>query len=102
MIREWRDEVRLGMIRLLSRLSRVTGRSPVFGRVKDEGAASEGAMIAAVCSSLELRQARFEVEEASDASAEDGTGLVQVQRPDRRERGLDKESVTRSGALGDR
>lgn len=37
-IREWSDDVRLGMIRLWSPLSRVGGRSPVRGRRLNEGA----------------------------------------------------------------
>jgi hypothetical protein len=37
-ILEWRDDVRLGMIRLWSALSRVGGRSPVRGRRLSEGA----------------------------------------------------------------
>ena len=46
-MREWRDDVRLGMTRLLSPWSRVPGRpSPVRGRVKDEWAVREGAIVA--------------------------------------------------------
>jgi hypothetical protein len=47
-MREWRDEVRLGMMRLLS-ASRVTGRvsrSPVRGRVNEAWVLSEGGMFA--------------------------------------------------------
>jgi hypothetical protein len=47
-MREWRDEVLLGMMRLLS-ASRVTGRasrSPVRGRVNDAWVLSEGGMMA--------------------------------------------------------
>lgn len=49
-ILEWRDEVRLGIIRLLSLWSRVTGRSLVRGRVKEAGAVREGCMLAVVVS----------------------------------------------------
>lgn len=46
-MRECRDDVRLGMTRLLSPWSRVLGRpSPVRGRVKDEWAVRDGAMVA--------------------------------------------------------
>lgn len=53
MILECSEEVRLGMIRLLS-ASRVTGRSLVRGRVKDVGAVREGAMLT-VWSIIEIR-----------------------------------------------
>lgn len=44
-MREWREEVRLGMMRLLSPWSRVLGRSLVRGRVNDEWALREGAIL---------------------------------------------------------
>lgn len=47
-IREWSEDVRLGMMRLLSPWSRVLGRasrSPVRGLVKDEWALREGAIV---------------------------------------------------------
>ena len=53
-ILEWRDEVRLGMIKALSPWSRVSlvlgrpSRSPVRGLVKDEWALREGGMLALV------------------------------------------------------
>lgn len=49
-MREWRDEVRLGMMRLLSAAwSRVPGRpsrSPVRGRWNDEWVLRDGAILA--------------------------------------------------------
>lgn len=53
-ILECSDEVRLGIIKLLSMLSRVTGRSLVLGLVKDVCAVREGAMIV-VCRSRSSR-----------------------------------------------
>ncbi len=47
-MREWREEVRLGMMRLLSAWSRVPGRpsrSPVRGRWKEEWVFREGAIL---------------------------------------------------------
>lgn len=46
-ILECSEEVRLGIMRLLSIFSRVTGRSLVLGRVKEVCAVREGAMAAA-------------------------------------------------------
>ena len=43
-MREWRDEVLLGMINELSAWSRVEGRSRVDGRMKMEWSLMEGAM----------------------------------------------------------
>lgn len=52
-ILEWRDEVRLGIMRLLSAWSRVAGRSLVRGRVKEVCAVREGAMFAScLCARL--------------------------------------------------
>ncbi len=59
MIREWSDEVRLGMMRLLSCWSRVPGRpsrSPVRGRWKDEWVFKDGAIL-----SLEAERLRSAV-----------------------------------------
>lgn len=47
-IRECKDEVRLGITRELSAWSLVTGRSRVDGRTKDEWSLSEGAIFVLV------------------------------------------------------
>ena len=59
-IREWRDEVRLGMMRLVSPWSRVLGRasrSLVRGREKEACVLNEGAIVSSV---LFVARIRFE------------------------------------------
>lgn len=57
MILEWREDVRLGMIRLWSALSRVGGRSPVRGRRLKEGAIFDG------CCSLNAESGRGSIDD---------------------------------------